>query len=131
MRAWYGCVAFALLAAAACGGDGNDASPTPTTPSGDSTRIEIAAKDNQFSTDLVRVDGGDHVIIEFTNDDVAPHNISIYETAAAEVEIFVGDTFTGPGETVIYEFDAPQQHGTYFFRCDVHPTEMIGDFIVR
>lgn len=120
-----------LVVLAGCGGGGGSTSPTPSSPSGSGELIEISARDNRFSTDLVTVDAGAPVEIEFRNNDASPHNIAIYETAAAEVEIFVGDTFTGPREVELYEFDAPSEPGTYFFRCDVHPTEMIGDLVVR
>jgi plastocyanin len=30
-----------------------------------------------------------------------------------------------------YEFDAPEEPGAYFFRCDVHPTAMTGTFRVE
>ena len=41
----------------------------------------------------------------------------------------VGTTFAGPGidDTVF----AATPAGTYFFRCDVHPTTMTGTFIVQ
>jgi plastocyanin len=78
----------------------------------------------------VTVDAGARVQIEFRSNDAAPHNFAIYETAAAEVEVFVGDIVIGPREVELYEFDAPLEPGTYFFRCDVHPIEMIGDFVV-
>lgn len=37
---------------------------------------------------------------------------------------------TGPATTT-YTFTAPSTPGTYFFRCDVHPTVMTGQFIVQ
>jgi plastocyanin len=36
---------------------------------------------------------------------------------------------TGP-TTTTYTFTAPSTPGSYFFRCDVHPTQMTGTFVV-
>ncbi|HVN74616.1 MAG TPA: hypothetical protein VMT44_08495 [Methanoregula sp.] len=36
------------------------------------------------------------------------------------------DPFTG-----VYRFTAPETPGTYYFRCDVQPSVMNGEFIVR
>ena len=41
-----------------------------------------------------------------------------------------GDTITGPATTT-YTFTAPDEAGTYYFRCDVHPEQMNGDFVVQ
>jgi plastocyanin len=59
------------------------------------------------------------------------HNFALYESKAAETEIFVGEIINGPDETITYEFEAPSEPGTYFFRCDVHPLTMTGRFIVE
>jgi hypothetical protein len=42
--------------------------------------------------------------------------------------LFVGEVFSGP-DVVTYEVPALDA-GTYFFRCDVHPTTMTGTFLV-
>jgi len=109
------------------------ATVTPTTEAAapdDEVTIEIVADGNAFDLDSITVPAGAHVVIEFTNEDSVRHNVAVYTDDSAEEEIFVGDTITGPGETITYEFDAPEEAGTYFFRCDVHPT-MNGDFVVE
>lgn len=58
-----------------------------------------------------------------------PHNIAFYTSPATTV-IYKGKTTTGVA-TITYTFDAPTTPGTYFFRCDVHPNTMTGEFIVR
>lgn len=50
--------------------------------------------------------------------------------ASASTTIFKGAIMTGPATTT-YTFTAPSTPGTYFFRCDVHPTVMTGQFIVQ
>jgi plastocyanin len=59
-----------------------------------------------------------------------PHNFAVYNNQSATTVIFRGDVVTGPG-TKTYTFTAPATPGTYFFRCDVHPTQMTGQFIVQ
>ena len=65
----------------------------------------------------------------FNNREAVPHNVAVYRTQAATEVIYRGEVFSGP-RTVTYQFTAPTATGTYFFRCDVHPTAMAGSFIV-
>jgi len=127
-----------LIAAVACGGgdeSSNDATESPSPSenggSGEPVQLELSALDSTFSTDVFTVPAGAQVTIEFENMDAVPHNFSVYESTLATVEIYVGETITGPDETVTYEFDAPAGPGEYFFRCDIHPVEMVGDLIVE
>ncbi len=83
-----------------------------------------------FDKKTISVYAGSNVIINFDNRDTVPHNFSIYLNASApQPPIFKGDIVNGPG-TITYRFLAPIAPGTYFFRCDVHPTIMTGAFIV-
>ena len=56
------------------------------------------------------------------------HNVAIYTNSGAGTALFRGALVTGP-KTVTYRIGALAP-GTYFFRCDVHPTKMTGRFIV-
>jgi len=68
--------------------------------------------------------------IAFNNmDPGVPHNISIYTDSGAAKALFTGDLVTGPGTTTYKVGALPP--GTYFFRCDVHPTTMFGTFVVK
>jgi plastocyanin len=69
------------------------------------------------------------VRIIFNNKESIPHNVAIYTDSSAQTVIFRGDVITGP-KTITYEFVAPTAPGTYFFRCDIHPSSMNGSFIV-
>lgn len=131
---------FALLAAvisavallAACGGDDDGPSPTPNGATATPGQvIQITALNNTFSVSSITVAKGSQVIIDFASQDAAPHNFAVYTTSAALEEIYVGDTFTGPDKVQREEFDAPEDAGDYFFRCDVHPDTMTGEFIVQ
>ena len=62
-----------------------------------------------------------------------PHNVALYTDQSA-TKLLGGatsaeDTITGPATTQ-YDIN-PLPAGTYFFRCDVHPTAMFGTFVVK
>lgn len=93
--------------------------------------INLIAKNLAFDVQTITVPAGSNVTINFDNQDAkTPHNLAIYESEAAQVTIFQGKIITGPAK-VTYNFVAPSQPGTYFFRCDVHPTIMKGQFVVQ
>jgi len=84
-----------------------------------------------FDKTTLTVPAGSQININFDNkDEGIPHNFAVYTDSTATQSIFAGQIITGPATTT-YTFTAPSQPGTYFFRCDVHPTTMIGDFIVQ
>ncbi len=97
---------------------------------GPSIIINLSAQNVAFDKSQITVSPGALVTIVFTNNDSGiPHNFALYETQAASKSIYVGEIITGV-RTIEYTFMAPTDPGTYFFRCDVHPTIMKGDFIV-
>lgn len=128
-------VTLALVTLSACGGDSSDNGPTPLlpldrpSPTHGGPVLYLAAQDNQFDKDAISAGANEELSIIVVNNDAAPHNIAIYTSEQAEEEIFVGETFSGPGEVREYYFVAPDE-GDYFFRCDVHPTTMTGAFQV-
>ena len=117
-----------MLSLVACATPETTATPTAT---GTNPRpsLTLTAENLAFDQSVMRFGTGVRVIIEFVNKDNVEHNLAIYKTEAAEDPIFVGEIITGP-DTIFYEFTAPYSPGTYFFRCDIHPTQMTGDFIV-
>ncbi len=93
--------------------------------------INLTAKNYAFNASTITVPAGANVTINFDNmDQGVEHNFAIYETAEAKKSIFIGDEITGP-DKITYNFEAPLKAGTYFFRCDDHPEEMKGNFIVQ
>ena len=124
---------------AACGQTAQAPAPqgTPETIEdfdGDQT-VEISASNVQFDTDLIEIQSDGEVRVRFTNLEDVPHNVAFYvsETDLTPVsEGSVGVTFNGSPEGVVDDtvFEIPEP-GEYFFRCDVHPTLMTGDFIVQ
>jgi outer membrane protein assembly factor BamB/plastocyanin len=99
-------------------------------PSGKDVTIDLIAKNIAYNRSTITVPAGANVTVNFDNQDASiPHNFAVYETPAAEKVIFRGDIITGPAKTT-YNFTAPDKPGTYFFRCDVHPSIMTGQFVV-
>jgi plastocyanin len=93
--------------------------------------VNITAEKMTFDVDTITVPPGAAVILNFNNKDSGiPHNFAVYTDSSATQSIFVGQIITGPATTV-YQFTAPANPGNYFFRCDVHPTQMTGMFIVK
>jgi plastocyanin len=105
-------------------------SPTPA-PTGQSTTINLIAKNLAFNMTTITVPAGAPVTVNFDNQDSGiAHNFSVYTDSTATTSIFSGQIINGPA-TTSYKFIAPTKPGTYFFRCDVHPTAMTGSFVVK
>lgn len=101
----------------------------PPADHGEPVTLELAAENNNFDQEILTVPAGATVTIEFDNRDQVGHNFSLYEDDSAADEIFVGDVVTGT--TTTYEFQAPDEPGTHYFQCDLHPQQMNGEFIVE
>lgn len=101
--------------------------PGPTT---ETVTIDLTAQNTAFNLNSISVPAGSEVTINFNNmENGIQHNFAVYTNSTANEPIFVGDIITGPS-TISYTFTAPAEPGDYFFRCDVHPTQMFGLFIV-
>ena len=97
---------------------------TPPPAEGDcSTTIQLAAVESiQFDTDSIEVPAGEDFCVEFTNNDIVPHDFGVVETQ------FNGDD-VAPGESITYQVPA-MEAGDYTFICTLHPTAMVGDLSV-
>ena len=96
-----------------------------------SVTIDLVAKSLSFNTTNITVPAGANITVNFDNQDTyVPHNFAVYTDASAKTAIYRGKNITGPAK-ISYTFTAPTKPGTYFFRCDVHPTTMTGQFIVQ
>jgi plastocyanin len=104
---------------------------TLKTMSAANVTVDIMAKNIAFNMSTITVPAGSEVTVNFDNQDASvAHNVAFYETSAADKPIYVGAIFQGP-KMMVYKFKAPDKPGTYFFRCDVHPGNMNGQFIVQ
>jgi plastocyanin len=116
--------------------------PTPTAPGQlpcfptGSTSLTLTAPSGAagtgFSTKCLAVRPGDAFTVAFSNQDQAPHNFAIYTDSQA-TKLLGGATsatdIVPPGAGATYQVKGLPE-GTYFFRCDVHPTTMTGTFVV-
>lgn len=107
--------------------------PMPAMPAGAEKKavtVDLKAKNVAFDKNSITVPAGARVTMNFDNQESIPHNFALYDSPQAQKAIFVGEVITGP-RTIVYTFDAPTEPGTYFFRCDIHPMTMTGQFIVQ
>ncbi len=91
--------------------------------------VELIAKAVAFNQKEITLHAGGDADIRFDNADTVPHNIAIYADAAySGPALFQGAVVIG-GQSMTYKFPAPPP-GTYYFRCDIHPTVMTGKVTV-
>jgi nitrite reductase (NO-forming) len=92
--------------------------------------VNVMAQNSAFSTSCLAAPAGKPFTIQFMNMDAGvPHNLSIYTDSAATTALFKGNLVVG-SSTASYHVPALKP-GTYYFRCDVHPAQMFGTFVVR
>jgi plastocyanin len=103
--------------------------PTASSSSGVPTVNETAGAITFGSTTLHAPAG---TPFDLVFDNQAPgvaHNVAIYTNSSASTVLFRGALVTG-AKVVTYHVLALKP-GTYFFRCDVHPSQMTGTFVVK
>ena len=116
-------VANSVAAGPSAGGGGGPCSPSGTT-------VTVSAKNLAFDAKCLAAPANTPFTISFDNKDSGvPHNVAIFTDSSATKSLFTGSVVTGP-KTVTYHVPALKP-GTYYFRCDVHPTTMHGTFVVK
>lgn len=98
--------------------------PPPTAGEGEcGTIVELAAVPSiRFDRDELEVPAGEEFCIEFTNEDVAIHDVGIY----VDNELVFDGEDIREGETITYVVPALEA-GEHRFICTLHPQEMVGD----
>jgi plastocyanin len=119
------------------GGDDTGAA-TETTDGGDGGDgggdLTVTASDFAFDPSDLTVTAGSDVTIAVTNDGAAPHNLRI---AGEDGEYDTDDDAVsdpdniGAGESGTVAWTAPSEPGEFEFRCDFHPTQMLGTITVE
>jgi plastocyanin len=111
------------------GGEGGSPGPTETpgptkTPSGGGgqpAEASISATALAFTTATLSFPADTPVSLTFDNQDAGvTHNVAIYQDQGYTQPKFNGEIVTGP-TSVTYDVP-PLAAGTYYFKCDVHPT---------
>lgn len=93
--------------------------------------VTVTATDNQFDKPTIEAVAGQEFTLTLQNDGNAQHNISIVTERGGEALVPGSRTdLVRPGESATLTFTPPEA-GTFYFFCEVHPTEMFGDFVVR
>jgi plastocyanin len=98
--------------------------------------VEVTAQNVAFDQKEITIPAGGDVRIRLTNKDAGTdHNIAFYNSESDTTPVSdgsVGVIFPGSAEGVVDDtvFAVPDP-GTYYFRCDVHPTIMFGTFTVQ
>jgi plastocyanin len=89
--------------------------------------IPVVAKGTAFAEKTLTVVSGQLATIRFENLDPVYHNVAVYSDSGAP--FWNGEPIKGVTKiTYTHTFDLPP--GTYTFRCDFHPTSMVGQFVV-
>lgn len=98
----------------------------------DGQTVSIIATNLAFDKKDLTAKTGGKIRVRLDNKDVGvEHNIAFYKSSTETQAVSsgsIGTKFAGPAvdDTA---FDVPTA-GKYFFRCDVHPTQMVGTFTV-
>ena len=126
------------LLAAACssgGGNGDDDGggagelPSDGTDGSEPIEFDVSMGDNFFEANEFTLSPGQQVTFNLTNDGQAVHNMRVdggdgeYDTdddSVSDPDLFQA------GDTGTLVWTAPNEAGEIIFRCDFHPTEMVG-----
>ena len=94
---------------------------------GEKPVVTLAAANIAFEPTSLTVPAGEAFILQFHNQDAnTQHNVQIFDDPGfAGTPLFNGALVTGVRQTD-YDVD-PLEPGAYFFRCEVHPTTMMGE----
>ena len=91
--------------------------------------VDVQAQGIAFNTKTITVTAGEVSTIDFKNLDPIYHNVAVYD-ATTGAPYWNGEPIKGTKKiTYTHIFDMPP--GTYTFRCDFHPTSMVGTFVVQ
>jgi plastocyanin len=113
----------------ACGGGATSSTGSagggkqPCKPSG--TELRITVMDTTFDATCLAAPADAAFTVRFDNEDSNTHNLDIQKGG---VSVFSGDVVIGP-KVATYRVHALAA-GSYTFRCDIHPVQMNGTFVV-
>jgi plastocyanin len=142
-------IAAFAVAAVACGGDDNNddngsaatqpAGGSATQPTGGSTQPAgggsvaqtVVAKDFEFNPGDFDVTAGQKLTVTLRNDGSVTHTMTLYEDEAFTKPVTGGDTGqVTAGSTGNFTVTLTKTQD-YYFRCEIHPTQMKGEIGVK
>jgi len=103
-------------------------------PGGGGGTNAIVALNTAFETEEISGEAGGSVSGTLENQDAVVHNIAFYqseEDLTDPAAAFYTSDDAAAGDTVEFEFTAPDEPGDYPFVCDYHPTTMSGTLSVE
>ena len=122
-------VAVGVVAAVAFG----DRPPAETEAGGGGPKpetVSLTASGTKFLETKLTFTAGAKISMTFDNKDSLQHNFELFDGKDANApSLFRSPLVTGPS-TATFTFTAPSKRGSYFFHCDVHPTQMFGTVTV-
>ena len=115
-----------LLIALVLAGCSSTATAPPSVPA---DAIALSTSNLMFSTSELSVPADRPFTIVLDILESAAHDVTIYKDDSWSSLVYKEDARTGPGTFV---FNVPAlAAGTYAFRCEIHPTTMIGVVTAR
>jgi plastocyanin/uncharacterized membrane protein (DUF485 family) len=90
--------------------------------------ITVVAHNISFSRKTITVVAGQDTTITFDNLDPIYHNVAVYSSSGQP--FWAGEPIKGHRK-INYLHSFNMAPGTYTFRCDFHPTSMVGTFVVQ
>jgi plastocyanin len=123
------------------GGDNSDEGSPAATPAdedgggdGGDVSFPVSMTDNLFGPNEFTVAAGSTATFELANDGVAIHNMRVAgaDNAYGTDDDAVSDPeLVSAGAAAVVVWEAPAETGVYDFRCDFHPTDMLGTITVE
>jgi plastocyanin len=113
---------------------------TPAANGGSSaagTALRISTDPNtgggiNYNTDTLTAPPNTKVTLTYSNNAAVIHNWHLYNGSDAKApSIAQTPLMAGPNDNQSVQFTTPAQAGSYYFQCDVHPTQMFGHLVVK
>jgi outer membrane protein assembly factor BamB/plastocyanin len=113
---------------------------TPAANGGSSaagTTLRISTDPNtgggiNYNTDTLTAPPNTKVTLTYSNNAAVIHNWHLYNGSDAKApSIAQTPLMAGPNDNQSVQFTTPAQAGSYYFQCDVHPTQMFGHLVVK